>query len=99
YTDAAAALAHFAARPEAFDLVLTDLSMPGTSGIEFAERVLAIRPRIPVVIASGYISAQDEARAHAVGVRAVIGKPATVKEVCATIQTFLRAPAPRFGHH
>jgi PAS domain S-box-containing protein len=100
YTDSAAALSSFAARPEVFDLVITDLSMPGTSGLEFAERVLAIRPDIPVVIASGYISANDEALARALGVRAVIGKPATVKEVCATVPHLLRgAQPPLVGSH
>lgn len=97
YTNAAVALSHFAARPEVFDLVITDLSMPGTSGLELAERVLAIRPDIPVVIASGYISAQDEARARGIGVRAVIGKPATVQEVCANIPPLLRGEPMEFG--
>jgi PAS domain S-box-containing protein len=99
YTDAGDALSHFAARPEVFDLVITDLSMPGTSGLELAERVLEIRPDIPVVIASGYISAQDEARARAIGVRAVIGKPATVREVCANIPPLLRGGPLSFGPH
>jgi DNA-binding NarL/FixJ family response regulator len=67
--------------------------MPGTSGLEFAERVLTIRPEVAVVIATGYISAQDEVRARALGVRAVISKAATVKEVCATIPVFLRGSA------
>lgn len=63
--------------------------MPGSSGLEVAARVLAIRPDVPVVIATGYINAQDEARARALGVRAVISKPATVKEVCATVPGLL----------
>lgn len=68
------ALTQFRATPDAFDLVLTDLAMPGMSGINFAEHLLALRPDIPVLIASGYITPDISAEARRIGVRAVIDK-------------------------
>ncbi len=43
-------------RPRHFDLVLSDLSMPGMTGIDVARRILEIRPDIPVLLASGYVT-------------------------------------------
>ncbi|HYP17936.1 MAG TPA: ATP-binding protein [Opitutus sp.] len=48
------ALESFRARPREFDLVVTDLSMPGMTGVELAQAVLRVRPGMPVVLTSGY---------------------------------------------
>jgi CheY-like chemotaxis protein/anti-sigma regulatory factor (Ser/Thr protein kinase) len=79
--DPAQALHDFNARPEAFDVVVTDLSMPGMSGFELARGVLAARPDIPLLMTSGYVRPQDEEAAHNIGVRAVILKPNTVDDL------------------
>lgn len=50
--DAEAALKEFGAN--SFDVVITDVSLPVMSGIELARTLLCIRPRLPVIIASGY---------------------------------------------
>jgi CheY-like chemotaxis protein len=78
FTDAEAALAAFRAAPHAFDALVTDLSMPGLSGIELSKRVLAIRPRFPVVMTSGYVRQEDRALALELGVRELVMKPNTV---------------------
>jgi PAS domain S-box-containing protein len=76
-----AALAAFEAAPNEFDLVLSDLSMPGLSGIDVARRVLEIRPDIPVLLASGYVRNEDVEVARSIGVREIIWKPATINEM------------------
>lgn len=60
---------------EAYDAVFTDIKMPGMDGIAVAEQIRAQRPWLPVVIVSGYATDQNEARAKAAGVRAVLHKP------------------------
>src|SRR3989337_4023568 len=49
---------------ETYDVVFTDIKMPGMSGIEVAEHVKASQPWLPVVIVTGYGSAENQARAE-----------------------------------
>ena len=37
-----------------FDLVITDYAMPGMTGLDLATKIVQIRPKIPVIIATGY---------------------------------------------
>lgn len=53
-TDPHAALQLMAAEPGAFALLITDLTLPAMSGEELTERMRALNPRLPVIIASGY---------------------------------------------
>jgi CheY-like chemotaxis protein len=60
---------------EDYDVVFTDIKMPGMSGLEMAERVKERRPWLPVVIITGYGSPDNEARAEAAGVSGFLRKP------------------------
>lgn len=60
---------------EDYDLVYTDIRMPGMDGIEVAEQVKARRPWIPVVIVTGYGTSENEAKAKQIGVSAFLHKP------------------------
>jgi CheY-like chemotaxis protein len=60
---------------EKYDMVFTDLRMPGMSGLEVAERVRTRQPWIPVVIVTGYGSDKSEERARAAGVSDFLHKP------------------------
>lgn len=60
---------------EHYDLVFTDIKMPGISGLEVAERVKASQPWLPVVIITGYGSGAYEDRAAAAGVADFLRKP------------------------
>jgi DNA-binding NtrC family response regulator len=60
---------------EHYDLVFTDIKMPGISGLEVAERVKASQPWLPVVIITGYGSGAYEDRAAAAGVADFLHKP------------------------
>ena len=75
HTDPTQALAAFRERPDGFDLVISDLTMPGLSGLDLARQMLALRPGLPVILASGYVDDDTLARAHALGVREVLLKP------------------------
>lgn len=58
-----------------FDLVFTDIKMPGMDGIEVAKRVKEMNPWLPVVIVTGYGSSENEARAQEAGVSQFLHKP------------------------
>ena len=60
---------------EDYDVVYTDIKMPGMNGLEVAERVRAKKPWTPVVIITGYGTAEHEARARAAGATRFIHKP------------------------
>ncbi len=60
---------------ETYDVVFTDIKMPGMSGIEVAERVRKSQPWLPVVIVTGYGTEENEARAEAAGGAGVLRKP------------------------
>jgi len=81
FTRAEEALAAFSAAPDAFDLVISDNSMPGMSGVDFAKEVLRVHPAAVVAIASGYMDEKETSAALAAGVRSVIRKPQTLEEM------------------
>jgi CheY-like chemotaxis protein len=62
-------------REENYDMVFTDIKMPGMDGVELAERVRARQPWIPVVIVTGYGTQDNENRAKAAGVSSFLRKP------------------------
>ena len=67
--------------PQAFDLVITDLNMPGSSGLEFADAVRKVRPGIPIVLSSGHVTDDLMQRARGVGIVRVLHKPASIQEL------------------
>ncbi len=89
FQDARAALAALRAWPEDFDLVITDYNMPHCSGIELAREVARLRPGLPVVISSGYITDAMRAEAADAGVRHVMHKENTLEELGALARRVL----------
>jgi two-component system cell cycle sensor histidine kinase/response regulator CckA len=85
FTSAPEALEAFREHPQDFDLVLTDMSMYGMSGLEFAQQILQIEPRAMVVIATGCEDPNWADHARASGVRAVIEKPTTIDAMARAI--------------
>jgi PAS domain S-box-containing protein len=80
-TEPAVALREFQRDPDAFDAVVTDLSMPGMTGFDCAREILAVRPDLPIVMTSGYIRPEDEALAREIGIRTVCTKPDALREL------------------
>jgi CheY-like chemotaxis protein len=76
-----------AARP--FDVVITDLSMPGMSGWDVARGVKSHDPRLPVILLSGWAVQEDEAQAEEAGVDHVLCKPCRLDELLGTIRLAL----------
>jgi PAS domain S-box-containing protein len=88
--EAAAALA---AGPQRFDLVLTDQTMPGMTGLALSREATRLRPGMPVLLCTGFgedISAADLAAA---GVRALVRKPVEPGDLYALLRRHLDARA------
>ena len=60
-----------------FDLVFTDIKMPGMDGLEVTERIKARCPWTPVVVITGYGTEDNEARASVLGASGFVRKPLT----------------------
>jgi two-component system cell cycle sensor histidine kinase/response regulator CckA len=71
------ALVQFEAAPDRFALALSDLTMPGLNGLQFAARVRALRPELPLVLVSGYWGESDLVEARRLNVTATLHKPLT----------------------
>jgi CheY-like chemotaxis protein len=97
FTDASVAIEAFRANPAAYDLVVTDLSMPDMSGIEVAKALFAIDSTARVILASGYVRPTDVEQAHSLGIHDVILKPSTIEELAIIVQRVLGKPKHALG--
>ena len=91
FTSGREAVEAFRASPGAFDLVLTDMSMPHMSGLEFAQEILKIAPQARVVIATGCVDPNWAEHARSCGVREVIEKPSSVADMGQVVTRLLSA--------
>jgi PAS domain S-box-containing protein len=73
----------------AYDLLITDMTMPGMNGKELALKVLALRPDLPVILCSGYSTLIDRDEASNIGIRAYLEKPVGINDLVGTIQEVL----------
>jgi PAS domain S-box-containing protein len=88
-SDGVSALAVFERDPGAFDLVITDQTMPGKTGFEVARTMLALRPDLPVILCSGFSSALSPERVAAAGIRKFMMKPVSLYDLIPTVRFLL----------
>jgi PAS domain S-box-containing protein len=83
------ALETFAAAPDAFDLVITDMTMPNLTGDQLAKAIMAIRGDTPVIICTGFSERIDAQKAASIGVKAFLRKPIALAEMATTVRDVL----------
>ena len=83
------ALATFRDNPDRFDLIITDQTMPGMTGTELAQRILTLKPEMPIILCTGYstLISEEEAKAH--GIREFAMKPLTKMDLALLIRQAL----------
>jgi PAS domain S-box-containing protein len=89
FSDPNAALAEFRENTARFDLVVTDMTMPEMTGVDFFKAVRALRPEIPVVLCTGYSEIITEKAAKKIGISAFILKPVQIGEFAAMLRKLL----------
>lgn len=88
-TSAREALELFRNKPEMFDLVITDMAMPGMTGAEFATELLRLRPNTPIILCTGFSYSMTEETAKTIGIREFVMKPFVQRDVATIIRKVL----------
>ena len=88
-TSSIEALEVFRNRPDDFDAVITDLTMPNMTGIELAQELTAVKPDIPIIVCTGFSETITQDKAHKLSIRGHIMKPAVTREIARTIRKVL----------
>ncbi|NQZ07351.1 MAG: response regulator [Algicola sp.] len=83
------ALALFETQPQRFDLVLTDQAMPLMTGKQLAKRMLSIRPKLPIILTTGYSDVINEEQAKAIGICQYLVKPVALDYLKQQIESCL----------
>jgi CheY-like chemotaxis protein len=87
--ESGAALALFRRDPTRFDLVITDQTMPGLTGLELARLLREARADIPVILCTGYSQSIDAGAAVEAGITAILMKPFTTVEIARAVRAVL----------
>ena len=88
-TSSIEALALFRTKPNDFDLVITDMTMPNMTGDRMAIELMQIRPDIPVILCTGYSKNISEESASEIGIKAFIYKPIVNADLSITVRKVL----------
>ncbi len=94
-TDSSDALELFRVRPDQFDLIITDMTMPGMTGVDLAKELLGIRPELPIILCTGYSELITEEKARAMGIQGFAQKPLSLQHLANLIaQVLTRRQTP-----
>lgn len=91
FSSSVEALRHFNTCSQEYDLVITDQSMPEMSGIELAQKMLALRPRLPLILCTGYSDVLNEVNVKQCGLGKLLLKPVTEEKLSMTVRELLSA--------
>ena len=83
------ALEALRASPKGFDLVITDLTMPGMTGIDFALEVSSLRGDLPIILCSGFTGGWTQETVRSAGIREVVEKPLSPRAMAAAVERVL----------
>ena len=96
FENAPDALASVRLDPSRFDVMITDLTMPGMTGDELSARVRELRPDLPILLATGYGPSLSPERARQLGIVSVLRKPVTVQELVNALDAALNTGRASF---
>ena len=88
-TSSTEALVLFKTRPDEFDLVITDMTMPNLTGEKLAGELMKIRADVPVILCTGFSEQITEERAKGLGIKEFILKPLLMNKLAGTVRAVL----------
>ena len=90
-TSSLEAIEAFKANPDKFDLIISDMTMPNMTGDMLAEKITKIRSDIPIIICTGFSEQLSDAKLTALGIKGLLMKPLTIRELSRTVRKVLDA--------
>ncbi len=97
HTSSVDALEAFIHQPnsQSFDLVITDMTMPGMTGLTLAKELLRLQPDLPIIICTGFSEQTGSETLRRIGVRELLMKPVTLSNLAMVVRKVLdEAQAP-----
>jgi len=85
-TSSIEALELFRRKPNAFDLVITDMTMPNMTGDKLTQAIMEVRPDIPVILCTGYSNQITKLQAKAIGIETFLFKPVVMDKLARAIR-------------
>ena len=80
-TSSVEALELFRAKPDQFDLVITDMTMPNMMGDKLAIELMRIRPAIPIILCTGFSEYITKEKAQSIGIQELLLKPIVMTDL------------------
>lgn len=74
---------------DTFDILITDMTMPGMTGATLAEKILAHKPGFPIILCTGFSETMDSEQAKSLGIREFIMKPILKEQLAITLRKVL----------
>jgi len=94
FSDPTTALEVFREDPDAFDLVITDMTMPKLTGYVLARELMDVRKNVPVLMCTGYSEIINEQQAKEIGIRRFIMKPFATRIMARAIREAIEEDGP-----
>ncbi|MDM8522565.1 response regulator [Desulfococcaceae bacterium HSG8] len=88
-TSSVEAFEAFRSRPDDYDLVITDMTMPNMTGLGLSRKIMQIRPNIPIILCTGFSELITEEKAEASGIRKLVMKPMLMRKIAEVVREVL----------
>ena len=89
WTNSLEALEYFRSKPDSFDLIITDMTMPKMTGKKLSSEIKKIRDDIPIILCTGFSNTNVQEHAADVGVKGFLSKPITIQDLAKTVREIL----------
>jgi DNA-binding NtrC family response regulator len=79
----------FKTQPDTFDLVITDMTMPGITGDMLSRELMKIKPDIPIILCTGFSETITPQKAHEIGIKEFLKKPVVLSDLAWAVRNAL----------
>lgn len=89
FTNGVQAWQEFQKQPDKYDLIITDMTMPFMTGAELAQKIIGVRPKVPVILFTGYSEMINRGKSMAIGIKEFIQKPMAMNQLLKSVRQVL----------